>query len=108
MPECLWYATGKSWNDNNKNGIWDAAEKPLADISFWVDDPLNGYQKVNNADVSDANGTVEISVGLPGCPDVDFEVYTDVPPNCELTTQARISANVNQSDEVFSFGFSCQ
>ena len=109
--DCLWNATGKAWSDDNKNGIWDSTEKPLANITFWVDDPLNDYQKVNEvyADTVSTNvdGIVEIFVGLPGCPDVEFEVYTEVPQNCELTTKARIPADLKRENEVFSFGFTC-
>ena len=110
--DCLWRGTGRAWNDDNQNGVWDLGEKPLANVKFWVDDPLNDYQKVNDGLYSDttatnADGNVEIVVGLPGCPDVEFEVYTEIPVNCELTTQERISVNFNTQSPVYSFGFVC-
>lgn len=111
FSDCLWKATGKAWNDNNQDGIWNAGEKPLSNVKFWVDDTLNNLQKVND-DFSDtvstnADGRVEISVWLPGCPDVEFEVYTEPPQNCQLTTQKRISVNPKSQYPVYSFGFIC-
>ncbi len=110
--DCRWIATGKSWNDDNQNGVWDAGEQPLANVNIWVDDTLNGYQKVNedlaNTVASDADGNVEIAVWLPGCPDVKFEVYTEAARNCKLTTPERIPVNMEQRDPVYSFGFVCQ
>ncbi len=112
ISDCLWKATGSAWNDDNQNGIQDDQEKPLAGIKFWVDDTLNDLQKVNN-ELSDtvatnADGRVEISVWLPGCPKVRFEVYTEAPQSCRLTTQERILANPSNQDTVYSFGFVCQ
>ena len=110
---CLWNATGFAWNDENQNGVQEDNEKPLAGIKFWVDDTLNHLQKVNNehADTvaTDADGNVEISVWLPGCPNVRFEVYTEAPQNCTLTAPERISVKkLSSQDAVFSFGFVCQ
>ena len=112
FSDCRWIATGKSWNDSNQNGVWDSSEQPLANVNFWVDDTLNGYQKVNeflsDTVASNADGIVEIAVWLPGCPDVEFEVYTEAPQDCKLTTPERISAKVNSQHSVYSFGFVCQ
>ena len=112
FSDCRWIATGKSWNDDNQDGDWDSSEKPLAGVNFWVDDTLNDYHKVNEflADTvaSNADGIVEIAVWLPGCPDVEFEIYTEAPQNCKLTTPERISANVNSRNSVYSFGFVCE
>ena len=110
--DCVWNAMGSAWNDDNQNGIQDGNEKPLEGIKFWVDDTLNTLQKVNNehADTvaTDADGKVEISVWLPGCPKVKFEVYTEAPQNCRLTTPERISVDLSNQDTVYSFGFVCQ
>jgi hypothetical protein len=111
VSDCLWKATGSAWNDDNQNGVQDDNEKPLAGIKFWVDDTLNDHQKVNNelsdTVATDTDGNVEISVWLPGCPNVRFEVYTEAPQNCRLTTQERISVNLSSQDAVYSFGFVC-
>ena len=109
--DCLWEATGKAWSDDNQNGVWNSGEKPLANVKFWVDDTLNNLEKVNEflSDnvATNTDGDVEISVWLPGCPDVDFEVYTEAPQNCELTTEERIAVNLNGQYPVYSFGFIC-
>jgi len=109
--DCLWNATGSAWNDDNQNGVQDDNEKPLAGVKFWVDDTLNNFQKVNNEHsdtvATDADGKVEISVWLPGCPKVRFEVYTEAPQNCRLTTPERIPAQLSGHDAVYSFGFVC-
>ena len=84
----------------------------MADVNFWVDDLLNDNQKTNEflSDTvsTDAGGNVNISVWLPGCPDVEFVVYTEVPKNCKLTTPERISANLDSLNPVYLFGFKCQ
>src|SRR5215216_1341646 len=41
--DCLRTATGEAWNDDNRNGVWNSGEKPLANVKFWVDDTLNDY-----------------------------------------------------------------
>ncbi len=111
--DCLWRATGEAWNDENQDGVWNSNETPLANVKFWVDDTLNKYQKVNEflSDTvsSNSRGQVEISVWLPGCPKVAFEVYTDAPQNCELTTEERIPVvNLSIKDSIYSFGFVCR
>jgi hypothetical protein len=110
--DCLWTATGRAWKDNNQNGVWNSGEKPLAGVNFWVDDLLNDFQKVNEfpADrvATNLEGRVEISVWLPGCSDIELEVYTEAPQNCKLTTPERIPVNPDSQYPVYSFGFICR
>ena len=109
--DCGWRATGKAWNDDNQNGVWDSGEKALANVKFWVDDTLNNYQKVNEfyseTVTTNAEGNIEIFIFLPGCPEVELEVYTETPQHCTLTTQERIPINFNSQYPVYSFGFVC-
>jgi hypothetical protein len=112
VSDCLWKANGKAWKDDNQDGVWNSGEKPLANVKFWVDDTLNDYEKVNeflsDTVATNSDGKVEISVWLPGCPEVEFEVYTEAPQNCRLTTQERLPVNLDSQYPVYSFGFVCQ
>lgn len=104
--DCDWTGIAKAWLDDNKNGIWDTDEKPLENVRFFVDDTLNKFKNVSNFAVSDANGTSDLDVWLPGCPKVLFEVYAEAPTSYIFTTKSRIPADPQlQVRKIFYFGF---
>src|SRR5919202_482568 len=78
FEDCVWYASAMAWIDDNGNGVLDGREKPLANVTFYVDDTLNNIKKVGRPAVSDAQGQAQLGVFLPGCPRAAFEVYVDV------------------------------
>ena len=110
--DCYWEAAGKTWVDDNQNGVWDIGEKPLANVKFLVEDTLNDYHEMmifeSGITNTDSNGNIQISIWLAGCPEVEFEIYTEAQPNCRHTTQERISVNYDDLYPVYSFGFICQ
>lgn len=108
--DCIWYGTAKAWIDANENGFMDDTEIPLAGISVFVDDTQNGYFDVASPIQTDVNGNANLDVWLPGCPDVSFEVYTDVPDGYRRTTQPRLEVSKNfwgslDTETIYYFGF---
>ncbi len=110
--DCYWEATGKAWIDDNQNGVWDIDEKPLTNVKFFVEDTLYDYHELmifeSGIINTDSTGNIQISIWMAGCPEFKFEVYTEVQPNCRLTTQERIQVNSDELYPVYSFGFICQ
>ena|GEM_PF-3569521 len=104
IRECLWTAKGIAWVDTNEDGVRDEGELPLCGVRFHVDDVWNHYDDVGRGGMSNLDGEASISVRLPGCPKVRFEVYVEVPPGYRLTTAKRLPANRTEPDQVFAFG----
>ena len=95
-----------AWNDSNANGIREATESPLSDVRFFT----KGY--LHESDIFDwgttgTGGSMGLIMLLTGCPDLQFEVYPEVPENCKLTTPTLILASARKEHEEFSFGFLC-
>jgi streptogramin lyase len=91
----------------NGNGVRDQGDPPLPGVTFHVNDILNGYSDVGDADgPSDWKGEVQLTVWLPGCPDARFEVYPDTPPGYRALSDSRPTADDGSSNIVFGFGFS--
>ena len=104
--ECSWSGLAEAWNDSNGNGIREATEKPLSDIRFFLEDRLHNSERSDYGRTG-TGGSMGIIILLPGCSEVQFEVYPEVPPNCQLTTPARILADHSKDHEEFLFGFLC-
>ena len=106
--DCIWTARGYAWLDENRNGVQDAGEPPLEGVMFLIDDVRNGYQRVGERGVSDAEGNAEFGVFIAGCPPTEFEVYALAPAGYEHTTPPRLPAGQrrnNEEKERFAFGF---
>jgi hypothetical protein len=106
--DCVWQGNAQAWIDQNENGIWDSNEPSLPGISFSVDDVLNNLPQVAYYATSNLQGEARLSVRLPGCPDVKFEVYPDVPAQYHLTTSRRLSVLDSPVKRVLQFGFAYQ
>ncbi len=104
LADCMWNAKGIAWVDADEDGVWDAGERPLCGVQFHVDDTWNHYEGVNRGGMTNLDGEASISVWLPGCPKVRFEVYVEAPPGYRMTTPARLPANRTEPDQVFAFG----
>lgn len=104
LMDCMWRGTAKAWIDENGNGNWDANERPLSGVSFHIDDVHNKYNDVGGA-VSNAGGIADLSVWLPGCPNVAFEIYVIAPTGYRSTTQPRVSI---RGEGPFLFGFAAE
>ena len=105
--ECSWSGLALAWNDSNGNGIREDTEPPLSDIRFFLEERLHNSEKSDQGSTG-TGGSIGMIVMLPDCHDVQFEVYPEVPPNCQLTTPARITADPDKDHEEFTFGFLCQ
>ena len=104
LEECSWYGLMFAWSDNNGNGVQDADEPPLAKIRFFTED-ASRKSDLGTTGTGGSMGLVEL---LPGCVHMQFEVYPEVPENCQLTTKpAQMLANTRKEYQEFSFGFLC-
>ena len=107
FADCGWSATARAWVDLNGNGVRDASDSPLPGVTFHVDDTLNGYTDVNPGNSpTNGKGESQLSVFLPGCPNVHFEIYPDVPSGYRVLSDARLTADADAVNQVFEFGFS--
>ncbi len=104
LVDCSWSGIVKTWLDTNGNGIWDSSEHPLENVQFFVDDTHNGFENVGSLGVSDFQGTSELFVWLPGCPEAVFEVYAAAPDNYLPTSPSRVPAS-RACGDTFQFGF---
>jgi hypothetical protein len=106
LEECSWSGYVLAWNDSNANGIREATESPLSDIRFFTEGYLHKSEIIDWG-ITGIGGSMGLIALLTGCPDLQFEVYPEVPENCQLTTPARILADTRKEYEEFSFGFLC-
>lgn len=102
IADCIWSGTAFVWIDQNGDGIFQEGEQPVPDVSVLIDDTLNGYTDVGKQAKTSLEGEAELSVWLPGCPDVEFEFYIQVPDGYVLTTAPRIKEG--GADDRLSFG----
>ena len=105
--ECSWSGEARAWNDSNANGIREITESPLANVRFFTEDRSHNREKTDWG-ITGTGGSMGLILLLPGCPELEFEVYSEVPENCRLTTPARILADTRKKHEEFSFGFLCR
>ena len=93
--DCWWSGRGEAWIDQNEDGVRNSDELPLAGVKFRVESsgPMIGAK----------DGSVDFYIFLPGCPEVDLEVYVDTPAGYRLTTEPRVHAS--EEGEVVRFGF---
>ena len=102
VADCAWNGESVAWLDKNRNGVRDEGEPPLAGVRFLIDDTLNRHTNVGQEAVSNRAGVAALSVWLPGCPKVEFEIYAEPPDGYVATTQTRVSASGVRN---FTFGF---
>jgi hypothetical protein len=107
--DCAWWNEAEAWVDENQNGVWDDGEKPLAGVQFIIDDIRNNLQDVGEEAISGEDGKAALSVWLPGCPTVEFEISAKPPDGFQATTPDRVPVSkqaIRKAGEVvFSFGF---
>ncbi|MRR31043.1 hypothetical protein EG834_12140, partial [bacterium] len=102
--DCIWEGKGFSWMDKNRDGKYQEDEQPVPEIPFLIDDPFNNLVDVGESSVSNSKGKTDLLVWLPGCPEVGFEIYIQVPEGYELTTEPRISVDFDSPDQFYPFG----
>jgi hypothetical protein len=104
--ECSWYGLVLAWSGSNGDGLRDADEPPLANIRFFSEDPSHKSEKFDYG-TTGSGGSMGLVELLPGCTHRQFEVYPEVPENCQLTTPTRFLADTRKGNQEFSFGFLC-
>jgi hypothetical protein len=102
FSDCGWDGIGFVWIDQNGDGEYQEGEQPIPDVPVLIDDTLNGLTDVGKKATTSSKGEANLSVWLPGCPDVDFEIYIQVPDGYTLTTPPRVK--VQGLTQRFSFG----
>lgn len=102
--DCDWYGKVFTWIDVNEDGVFQQGEPPLPGVNLVVNDIRNKYGGVATG-VTNSKGEAKLDVFLPGCPDVEFEIMTDVLAGYRLTTAGSQSAKDYESDRTFQFGF---
>jgi hypothetical protein len=96
---CTWYATAKSWLDENENGKWDANEPPLPGVQFSIgwDQPVSDFK-------GEGHGAL-VTVYI--CNSAHQVPVSAVPPNGYRPTTSTIitSSGGEGSHGPFQFGF---
>lgn len=98
LADCFQSATARAWLDDNGDGVWDEAERPLPGIEFILEPSVYGRA------TSDENGVAAIFATMPGgsCPQyssviaASFAGYT-------LTTPQSLAYTTPDAD--YRFGF---
>jgi hypothetical protein len=109
--DCEWHASARTWIDLNRDGFVNNDELPLGNVKIYVDDVKNQRLNIGWPAISNKDGDVQLNVSMPGCPDVDFEVYVaETPEGYRLTTEPRLELNRGlweslDSNLVYYFGF---
>src|SRR5688500_6558109 len=78
LEECSWSGYVLAWNDTNGNGIQEATEPPLSDVRFFTEGYVHKSQ-ISDWGITGLGGSMGLIALLPGCPDLEFEVYPEVP-----------------------------
>ena len=92
--DCEWHGSARTWIDLNSDGFVNNTEPALGNVNIRIDDIKNQRVNIGWPAITNKDGDVYLSVSMPGCPDVDFEVYVeDAPKGYRLTTEPRIEVN---------------
>ncbi len=105
--KCFWSGEVLTWNDSNSNGIREADEPFLGSVRIFSEDRSTNSGKLDLG-YTGSNGSMIVNTLLPGCTNIKYEIFPEVPQNCQLTTRARLLVNTRKDDEKFSFGFLCR
>lgn len=103
LVDCLWDADAQIWLDENENSLWDEGEQPLENVQVFVSGTRNRFDRKSGA-TRNRRGQANLSVWLPGCPEVHFEVYITMPNGYHLTTSDRLQAKGERGEGPFQFG----
>ena len=109
--DCEWHGSAKTWIDLNGDGFSNNAEPTLGNVNILIDDIKNQRVDIGWPAITNKDGDVQLNVSMPGCPDVDLEVYvSDTPEGYRLTTEPRIEVNRGlweslDTKRVYYFGF---
>jgi len=88
----------RAWTDENRNGVWDSDEPPLADVKFWYEYPRENGNKsatLHPQATSDRSGVAILTYDAPW----KAVVYAEAPQGFHPTTPERLEG------APFRFGF---
>jgi hypothetical protein len=111
IVDCTWHGYARTWIDANEDGFIDNGEPPLGNVEIHVDDVLSQRVDIGWLAITNKDGDVHLNVPMPGCRDVDLEVYVaDTPEGYRLTTERHIDVNRGlleslDTNRVYYFGF---
>lgn len=98
QADCFQSATALAWLDENGNGVWDEAERPLPGIEFVLEPTV--YSRTT----SDENGVAEIFATSPGpCLETNLQVIAAKFDGYTLTTPQQLP--YESPDVEYAFGF---
>lgn len=109
--DCEWHGSARTWIDLNGDGFFNNAEPVLGNVNIRIDDIKNQRVDIGWPASTNEAGDVQLHVSMPGCPDVDFEIYvSELPEGYRLTTEHRIEVHRDlwknlDSNQVYYFGF---
>ena len=111
VADCGWDDTALAWIDDNKNGIWDSYEKPLAGVHFIGDDIQHEYD-TSSESISDNKGRARVyifPVDCHGFDKIEIIIKATPPDGYRSTTPSEIpvpkNAVKNAQNDNFLFGF---
>ena len=108
---CMWFYNGMSealsrgpfevpvrtWRDDNRNGVWDEGEPPLAYVTVHLEDVVDG--EPNSQWVTDESGGVLFGGLLwPERSDI-YKVYAEAPPGYEVIGPERIRVDFDEIEQ---------
>ena len=110
VADCTWQGSAKAWIDSNGDGRVNANEPPLDGVKIYVEQVAPQLVEINLPVITDHNGDVWFNVSIPGCSDMLFEIYANIPQGYRITTRPRIEVNSNvgeslRTERVYYFGF---
>ena len=110
VADCTWYASARTWIDANADGLVNPGESPLSDVKIHVEYIQNQRATVSWPAITDQEGDVQLSVSIPGCTDIIFEIYVDIPEGYRITTRPRLAIQPEPwesagTERVYYFGF---
>lgn len=87
----------RTWRDDNRDGVWDESEPPLAYVTVHLEDVADGEPKLQW--VTDESGDVLFGGMLwPKRADI-YEVYAEAPPGYEIIGPERVRVDFDEIDQ---------
>ncbi len=113
IASCAWHGSARAWLDSNGNGLVDRGEPPLDNVKIHVDGVTNRIIPVGGPGwiaITGKDGNVQFNIPIPGCANIAFEIYADVPKGYRLTTMPQIEAHSDiweslGPERIYYFGF---
>ena len=94
LADCFISFNLSAWNDLDGDGLWDAAEPPLAGVEFHLDGPFASLVS-DYPGLTDEDGLCTISTWSPGeCIAGDYTLTASPPGSYQPTTPASVTLSL--------------